>query len=314
MGKDCGHHHQHGHQHGHAHQHQQGHGRAFAIGVVLNIGFVAAEWSFGILANSLALVADATHNLGDVLGLLLAWGAAYLAKRQPSARFTYGLRGASILAALANAILLLLITGGIAWEALQRFGQPANVAGGMVMAVAGLGVVINGLTAWLFMAGSKDDLNIRGAYLHMAADAAVSLGVVVAGGAVLLTGWFWLDPLISLLLVLVIAAGTWAMLRDSLRLAVQAVPESIESTAVRDFLLAQDGISEVHDLHIWGMSTSENALTAHIVFPQGHPGDDELQQLSAAIGSQFGIHHITIQIETGQAAVPCGLVNCQTRP
>lgn len=311
MGKDCGHHH-HGHQHGHGHAHQHGHSRAFALGVALNLGFVAAEWTFGILANSLALVADATHNLGDVLGLLLAWGAAALARRRPSARFTYGLRGASILAALANAMLLLMIIGGIAWEALQRFGQPANVGGVTVMVVAGLGVLVNGLTAWLFVAGSKSDLNIRGAYLHMLADAAVSLGVVLAGAAVVLTGWAWLDPLISLVLVLVIAVGTWGMLRDSLRLAVQAVPESIESGAVRTFLLAQEGVSEVHDLHIWGMSTSENALTAHLVCPLGHPGDDRLHQLAAEINSQFGIHHITIQIETGQSSVPCGLAGCQT--
>lgn len=303
---NCSHDHHHGHAHGHSHG-VASHGRTFVLAIALNLAFVAAEWWFGVIAHSLALVADATHNLGDVLGLLLAWGANVLAQRRPSERFTYGLRGASILAALTNAMLLLLVTGGIAWEALQRFGNDGEVAGGVVMAVAGLGVLLNGATAWLLLAGSKDDLNIRGAYLHMASDALVSLGVVLAGGAVLLTGWAWLDPLTSLLLVLVIAAGTWGLLRDSLKMALQAVPDSIESAAVRAFLANQPGVSEVHDLHIWGMSTTENALTAHLVWPQGHPGDDVLQQLAAAIEQRFGIHHVTIQIEVGNAAQPCGL-------
>lgn len=282
-------------------------GRAFLIGIVLNLLFVGVEWGYGFVAHSLALLADATHNLGDVLGLLLAWGASVLARRRPSERFTYGLRGTSILAALANAVILLLVTGGLAWEAVLRLGSPQEVAGTLVMAVAALGVLINGATAWLFMAGSQHDLNIRGAYLHMAADAAVSLGVVVAGGIVLLTGWFWLDPLLTLVLVGVIAAGTWGLLRDSIRLALQAVPESIEAGEVRAFLESCPEVGEVHDLHIWGMSTTENALTAHLVCPGGHPGDDFLRKLALDIEHRFAIHHITVQVEVADSIAPCML-------
>lgn len=303
------HSHEHAHcQHGHGHHHHApaSYGRIFVIGIALNLGFVGIEWTYGVLAHSLALIADATHNLGDVLGLLLAWSGSVLARRQPSPRFTYGWRGASILAALANAMLLLFVTGGIAWEAVQRLGEAASVQGSTVMAVAAIGVLINGVTAWLFMAGSASDLNLRGAYLHMAADAAVSLGVVLAGGLVLATGWVWLDPLVSLLLVGVITYGSWGLLRDSLKLALQGVPEHIDAGAVRQLLAAQPGVTEVHDLHIWGMSTTENALTAHLVMPAGHPGDAAMQQISAAIGSAFAIQHITLQIETGDGD-PCVL-------
>jgi cobalt-zinc-cadmium efflux system protein len=301
---DCGHaHHAH---HAHAHGNDD-YGRAFVVGIVLNVAFVAVEWIFGVRADSLALLADATHNLGDVLGLVMAWSASILSRRRPSERFTYGLRGSSILAALANAIVLLLVTGGIAWEALQRLAQPRAVDGLPVIAVAAAGVLVNGFTAWLFARGRRHDLNIRAAYLHMAADAAVSLGVVVAGGLMLLTGWTWLDPLVSLALVAAIAAGTWTLLRDSLRLALQAVPEHIEAGAVREFLCALPGVREVHDLHIWGMSTTENALTAHLVLPAGHPGDAFLHDLSDSVESRFGIHHVTVQVELGEADRNCRL-------
>lgn len=291
-------------------QHSHGpvsYGRAFAIGIALNLMFVAVEWVFGVLSHSLALMADAAHNLGDVLGLLVAWGGMRLAQRRPSARFTYGLRGSSILAALANAIVLLLVTGGLAWEALQRFANPQPVEGSVVMAVAIVGVLVNGFTAWLFMSGSKLDLNLRGAYLHMAADAVVSLGVATAGGVVLLTGWLWLDPLVTLGLALVIIGGTWGLLRDSFRLAMQAVPQTIDAARVRSFLAALSGVSEVHDLHIWAMSTTENALTAHLVMPGGHPGDTFLQSAMHDIGHQFGIQHATLQVELGDTATPCTL-------
>lgn len=297
------------HDHGHHHHHgPAGHdyGRAFLIGIVLNLGFVGVEWTAGVIAQSLALMADATHNLGDVLGLVLAWGASVLARRRPSERYTYGLRGSSILAALANAVILLLVTGGLAWEAMQRFDAPRPVEGGLMMAVAAVGVAVNGITAWLFAAGGKEDLNLRGAYMHMAADAAVSLGVVVAGALVMATGWGWLDPAFTLVVVAVIAAGTWGLLRDSLALALQAVPGGIEAAQVRSWLAELPGVTEVHDLHIWGMSTTETALTAHLVFPDGHPGDEFLGRVAHDIGHRFAIHHVTLQVELADGG-PCAL-------
>ncbi len=299
--------HDHAHHHSHAHAPRHGHGRAFLIGIVLNVLFVAFEYSFGVMAHSLALLADATHNLGDVLSLIIAWGASVLAQRRPTERFTYGLRGSSILAALANAVLLLLVTGGLALEAIERFNTPQQVAGDVVIAVAACGVVVNGITAWLFMAGSKHDLNIRGAYLHMLADAAVSLGVVAAGIIVIYTGWQWLDPLVTLLLVVVIVWSTWGLLRDAVHLALQAVPGSIEAAEVRAFLAAQPGVKEVHDLHIWGMSTTEHALTVHLVCPCGHPGDAFLYGLARDIEARFGIGHVTIQVELADAGGACAL-------
>lgn len=275
--------------------------RAFALGVALNAIFVVVEWVFGVMSGSLALIADATHNFGDVLGLILAWTAASLARRPPSARFTYGLGGSTILAALANAMLLLVAIGGIAWEAIQRIGNAEAVNAPTVIWVALFGVVINAATAWLFMAGGKKDLNMRGAYLHMAADAGVSLGVAAAGVGVMLTGWLWLDPLVSLLIVAVIFIGTWRLLRDSVRLALQAAPENIDPLVVRAYLAALPGVSEVHDLHIWAMSTEENAMTAHLVMPAGHPGDDFFADVVAHIEHEFQIGHVTIQIETGRA-------------
>lgn len=275
--------------------------RAFALGVALNAGFVVVEWTCGVISGSLALIADATHNFGDVLGLLMAWGALALSRRPPSPRFTYGLGGSTILAALANAMLLLVAVGGIAWEAVGRFRDSAPVDAATMIWVAALGVCINAATAWLFMDGGKQDLNVRGAYLHMAADAAVSLGVVLAGVGMMVSGWRWLDPLVSLVIVVVIFAGTWGLLRDSTRLALQAAPEHIDPVGVRRYLAALDGVAEVHDLHIWAMSTTENAMTAHLVMPQGHPGDEFFAGVLEHIEQQFRIGHVTIQIETGRA-------------
>jgi len=301
--------------HGHAHDDHGGHshgrgiepGRAFAIGVVLNTAFAVIEAAFGFFANSLALLADAAHNLSDVLGLLLAWGAASLARRAPSARFTYGLRGSTIMAAFANAVLLLVACGGIAWEAIGRFDAPARASGTVMIWVAAAGVVVNAATAALFLRDRKRDLNIRGAYLHMVADAAVSLGVVVAGAAILATGWLWLDPVTSLAIVAAILFGTWGLLRDSLALSMQAVPSGVEPAAVRAHLAALPGVVEIHDLHIWAMSTTESALTAHLVMPAGHPGDAFLNDLCRSLGERFGIHHATVQIEVGDTTERCEL-------
>ncbi|MBI2289211.1 MAG: cation transporter [Betaproteobacteria bacterium] len=298
--------HPHSNDHDH-HRHGQlpGAGRAFAIGIALNIAFVLVEWTCGVLANSLSLVADATHNFSDVLGLALAWGAMMLARRPPSMRFTYGLRGSTVLAALANAMLLLVATGGIAWEAILRFQNHGAVDAPVVIWVAALGVAINAGTAMLFMAGRKTDLNIRGAYLHMAADAGVSLGVVVAGIGMAYTRWTWLDPVASLLIVMVICISTWRLLRDSVKLALHAAPENVDPQEVRRYLAGLPGVAEVHDLHIWAMSTTETALTVHLVMPAGHPGDEFFSQLVRHIEDRFRIGHATVQIETGTSANPC---------
>ncbi|MBI1396526.1 MAG: cation diffusion facilitator family transporter [Betaproteobacteria bacterium] len=307
-----GHHHDHAHDHahgGHAHHLPASgdHGRAFAIAIALNTAFVVAEFAYGFVANSTALMADAGHNLSDVLGLGLAWGAALLGNHPPSRRFTYGYRGTSILAALANAMFLLVACGAIAWEAAHRFLAPPAVAGTTVMVVAGIGIVVNGLSAWLFMRGSHEDLNIRGAYLHMAADAAVSLGVVIAGGAMMLTGWYWLDPALSLVIVAVIVAGTWGLLREATRLALNAVPAHIEVSEVEAFLLDRPGVTDVHDLHIWAMSTTESALTVHLVMPDGHPGDDFMDGVMHALRERFSVHHSTLQVELGTTRHACAL-------
>lgn len=310
MSHDHHHHHDHGH-HGHGHHHHHhpvpGHGRAFALAIGLNTAFVAIEFVYGFLANSTALMADAGHNLSDVLGLVLAWGAAILARRAPNARYTYGLRSSSILAALANGLLLLLACGAIAWEAVQRFTAPPPVEGVTVSIVAAIGVLINGFSAWLFVAGSKDDLNVRGAYLHMAADAAISLGVVVSGLVIMGTGWTWLDPAVSLVIVLVIVVGTWSLLRESAGLILAAVPDSVDAPGIHAFLAGRPGVTEVHDLHIWALSTTETALTAHLVMPGGYPGDDVLDEIVRQLKKDFAIHHCTLQVEQGTTHHGCAL-------
>ena len=290
-------HSQHGGGHGHSHA-PASFGTAFAVGIALNLAFVVIEGGFGVASNSMALLADAGHNLSDVLGLVVAWGASVLAKRPPGGRYTYGLRGSSILAALFNAVFLLIAVGAIGWEALQRFGSPEPVAGKTVMIVAAIGIVINGVTAWLFASGVKGDLNIRGAFIHMAADAAVSAGVVLAGFAILYTGWLWIDPLVSLVIVAVIVWGTWSLLRDSLDMSMDAVPPQIDQSGVQAYLAGRDGVASLHDLHIWPISTTEIALTAHLCMPKGHPGDAFLSETAHELTHRFGIVHATIQIET----------------
>jgi cobalt-zinc-cadmium efflux system protein len=275
--------------------------RAFGIGILLNVAFVVFEAVCGILSDSLVLLADAGHNLGDVLGLLLAWAAHLLSTRDPSRRRTYGWKSSTILAALINAVILLVAVGGIAWEAIRRFGHPQTVSGATVIYVAALGVVINTATALLFVAEREKDLNIRGAFLHMAADAAVSLGVVVAGIGILTIGWFWIDPVVSLAIAAIILIGTWRLLVDSLNLVLQAVPAGIDPAAVTDYLLSVPGITAVHDLHIWAMSTTETALTAHIVKPEPADDDGLLMRLRAELNERFGIPHVTLQVERGNA-------------
>jgi cobalt-zinc-cadmium efflux system protein len=289
-----------GHRHDHSHHHAPaGYGRAFAIGILLNSAFVLIEAGFGIWSGSMALVADAGHNLSDVMSLLIAWGAAYMSARPANSRFTYGYKSSSILAALANAGLLLVALGAILFETIERLFTPAPVEGVTMIAVAGVGIVVNGATALLFASGRKHDINIRGAFLHMAGDALVSVGVVVAGVAILLTGELLIDPVTSLLIVAVIAWGTWGLLKDSVKLALLAVPDSIDESAVRGFLAGLPGVAAVHDLHIWPMSTTETALTAHLVMPQGQPGDAFLHEIAHELEHRFRIGHATVQVETG---------------
>jgi cobalt-zinc-cadmium efflux system protein len=292
------------HPHGHAHSN---YGRAFAIGIALNLLYVGGEAVAGIISGSLALLADAGHNLGDVLGLSLSWGAAVLSRRQPSGRFTYGLRSSSILAALANAIILLVVTGGIAWEAVWRITHPVPVASGIVIWVAAAGIVVNGATALLFASGRLHDLNIKSAFLHMAADTLVTAGVVAAGVVIWLTSWYWLDPAVSLIVSAVIVLGTWGLVRNAINLALDAVPEGVDAAAVRAHLLAMPGVTALHDLHIWGMSTTETALTCHLVLPGGHPGDAVLNGVAQQLHHLFGIQHTTIQIELADTEEACVL-------
>jgi cobalt-zinc-cadmium efflux system protein len=282
-------------------------GRAFAIGVALNAAYVIAEVFYGIASHSLALLADAGHNLGDVLALAAAWGASILGQRRPGGRYTYGFRGSTILVALGNAVLLLVITGGIAWEAIRRLQSPEPLSGMTVVVVAAIGVVINGSTALLFVSGRRGDLNIRAAFLHLASDAAVALGVVLAGVFILMTGWLWLDPAISLAISIIIVVSTWSVLRDSINLALHAVPSGIERDAVADYLGSLPGITAVHDLHIWGMSTTETALTAHLVRPEGVPTEALLRRAQHELQERFGIGHVTLQVETADEAVICRL-------
>ena len=292
------HHHDHGHHHDH---HHADFGRAFAIGISLNLIFVAVEVVYGLKANSTALLSDAGHNLSDVLGLAIAWGGAKLAARPPTKRYTWGLRSSSILAAMANGLLLMVALGAIALEALQRIADPQPVAGPVMMAVAAVGIVINGVTALLFARGRKGDINIRGAFLHMVGDAAVSAAVVVAGLLILWTGVSLIDPVLSLIIAALIFWQTYGLLSKSVAMSLGAVPEGIDYDAVADALAAQPGVARVHDLHIWPSSTTETVLTAHLVMPNGPPGDSFLSALSKVLHDRFDIDHMTIQIEQGDA-------------
>jgi cobalt-zinc-cadmium efflux system protein len=282
-------------------------GGAFLIATVLNFAFVVVEFAYGFIANSTALLADAGHNLSDVLGLVLAWGAASLSRRAPAGRYTYGLRSSSILAALANSMLLLVASGAIALEAVRRFMEPPPVAGLTVTIVAGIGILVNGISAVLFARGSQSDLNVRGAYLHMMADAAMSLVVVIAGVAIVFTGWNWLDPVASLAVVAAIVYGTWGLLSESLKLALSAVPGHVDPKAVDAYLRQCAGVTDVHDLHIWAMSTTECALTVHLVIPSGYPGDAFIDEVACALKDRFAIQHSTLQVEQGSTSHACEL-------
>ncbi|HEY9581028.1 MAG TPA: cation diffusion facilitator family transporter [Rhizorhapis sp.] len=293
----------HGHHHDHpGHSHAPADfGRAFAIGILLNLGFVAIEAFYGLMSGSMALLADAGHNLSDVLSLVVAWAGVELAKRMPSRRFTYGLRGSSILAALLNGLLLLVAIGAIAFEAISRLGSPQPVAGGTVIVVASIGIVINTATALLFARGRKGDLNIRGAFIHMAADAAVSAGVVVGALAMMATGAAWIDPVMSLVIAAIILWNTWGLLTDAVKMSLDAVPPGIDPEAVEATLAALPGVTHVHDLHIWPMSTTETLLTVHLVMPGGHPGDAFLFDVQNRLARDFRIGHATVQIELSDA-------------
>lgn len=314
-------HHDHGHEdHGHGHDHHGhahgigGHshapadfGRAFAIGVGLNAAYVAAEAFWGFSAHSVALLADAGHNLGDVVGLLGAWLASRLSKRRPSKGYTYGLRRTSVLAALANAIILLVATGAISWEAVRRLITPEPTGGGVIVAVGLAGVLVNGVTAWLFMSGRKGDLNIRAAFVHMAADASLTLGVAIAGGVIIATGWERLDPAVSLVIAVAIVVGTWGLLRDSVNLSLDAVPPGMDQGEVETYLRGLPGVQEVHDLHIWGLSTTETALTAHLVRDDASDDGELLHRITHELRDHFEIGHATVQLETSETARRCEL-------
>jgi cobalt-zinc-cadmium efflux system protein len=291
-----------GHDHSHA---PASFNAAFGIGIGLNIAFVAIEAFYGWKINSLALLADAGHNLSDVIGLVLAWGGALAGKLRPDARHTYGWKRASILAAFINALLLLVAMGSLAWEAVHRLQAPQAVEGITIMVVAGIGIVVNTATALLLMRGSKSDLNIRGAFLHMAADALVSSGVVVAGGLALWFGWTWLDPAASLIIAAVIVWGTWSLFRQSLHLLFDGVPEGVDLHAVQALLESLPGVSRVHDLHVWAMGTSEIALTAHLVMPEGQADDAFLQHATDRLHDGFEIRHVTLQVMRVPFTTPC---------
>lgn len=292
----------------HKHEHRKkSYNSAFAVGVILNIGFVAVEVGYGLLADSLALIADAGHNLSDVVSLLLAWGASILAAKAATERRTYGLRKATVMASLASAIILLIALGGIAWEAVNRFMDPEPVAGMTVIVVAAIGVVINTITALLFIKGQKHDLNLRGAFLHMAADAGVSLGVVAAGTVIHFTGWLWIDPVISLAIVVVVFMGTWDLLRESFNYAVDAVPKSIDIPGIKQYLEKLDNVRRIHDLHVWPLSTTEFALTVHLVVDSEKVDNAFLSKIQQHLRDHYGIEHATIQIENAGGDELCML-------
>jgi cobalt-zinc-cadmium efflux system protein len=302
--------HNHSHSHGGHHHHHApvaGHGRAFAIAVLLNVAIVLIQGIYGVIAHSTALLADAGHNLSDVLGLLLAWGATWLTARRPSTRYTFGYGSTSILASLVNAGLLLFACGVIVAEAIGRLMHPAPVAGLTVFVVATVGMLVNGFSAWFFMRGQKEDLNIRGAFLHMAGDALISAAVAVSGLVILATNWSWLDPVMRLIVVAVIVYGTWGLLRDSVRLALDAVPPGVDLQRIREYLAGQPGVTDVHDLHVWALSTTGNALTAHLVIPGGHPGDAAVDAIVLTLREEFAMHHATLQVDLGTTHHHCSL-------
>jgi len=284
---------------------------SFAIGIALNVSFVIVELFYGVLADSIALIADAWHNLSDVLSLVLAWGASYLASKAATPRRTYGLRRLTILASLFSSILLLIALGGIAWESIERLFSPDPVKGYVVITVAAIGVIINTITALLFVSGQKHDLNLRAAYLHMAADAGISFGVVLAGIAIVFTGWLWLDPVISLLIVLVVLVGTWNLLKDSLNLSIDAVPKDIDIVDVIEYLNALDGVSQIHDLHVWALSTRQNALSVHLVRSEEITDNTFLQAIQEHLHHEFNIGHATIQVEKEDSSHSCSLNHSQ---
>lgn len=307
-------HHHHTHFHdkhpttGYGHNHNpSSYDHAFIVGLLLNTSFVLIEFMGGFIANSVALMADAGHNLSDVLGLILAWVASLVACRQPSSRKTYGWRKLSILAAFLNAVSLLLVTGGIAWEALERLFYPGDVQSNTIIWIAAIGVVVNTGTALMFLSGRRNDINIKAVFSHMIADAMVSLGVVLAGIGILLTRWSWLDPAFSLIISILIIVNTWELLKESFHLVVDGVPTKIDERAVHTYLSEFPGVTQIHDLHIWGISTTETALTAHLVIPQGHPGDKFLVQICQELHNNFGIAHSTLQVELGDLQYPCML-------
>lgn len=293
----------------HNHNNTENFNKAFAIGIALNVVYIVVEMVYGLLISSMALIADAGHNLSDVLGLLLAWGATVLAKTLPTRKRTYGLRKSTVLAALFNAVILMTAVGAISIEAIRRLINPVPVHGITMMIVAGIGVLVNAATAYLFVKGKGKDINIRGAYLHMAADAGVSVGVVIAGLLITLTGWLWLDPVISLVIVIVITIGTWDLLRDSFLMSVDAVPKGINVKEVENHLKSLPGVSEIHDLHIWAMSTTETALTVHLVMPDQNPGDYFLKEICGDLYNKFGIEHSTIQVEKEAQGANCSIDN-----
>lgn len=304
--------HDHKQSHNHSQKHSHNHSastftRAFVIGVTLNFAFVIIEATYGVLVDSVALIADAGHNLSDVVSLLLAWGAGILATKAATEKRTYGFRKATVLASLTSAVLLLAALGAIGWESAQRFVNPQPVAGATIIVVAGIGVVVNTVTALLFMRGQKHDLNIRGAFLHMAVDAGVSLGVVIAGIVILYTGWLWIDPAISLLIVAIVLIGTWALLRDSFNYAIDVAPENIDMAGIREYLLGFEHVTGIHDLHVWPLSTTETALTVHIVVEGPTLHNNFLSTLQQRLHDDFSIEHSTIQFESSTDGGPCRL-------
>lgn len=291
-----------------SHNHRPPYNRAFFIGISLNVIYIIVEFIYGLISNSMALIADAGHNLSDVLGLILAWGASYLATKTPTNRRTYGFRKSTVLASLTNAVILLIAVGAIAFESIKRFSEPQVIESETIIYVAAIGVIINGITAYLFFADHKHDLNIKGAFLHMAADAAVSLGVVIAAIFIGLTGFSWIDPVVSLIIVIVITIGTWGLLKESLNLSLDAVPKNIDIEAVQKYFLNLKNVKNIHDLHIWAMSTTETALTAHLYMPDSNVDDDFIEKINNDLRKQFDINHATIQIERTEICNECNMI------